>query len=384
MATSLNRLTAKTVTSITKPGRHADGGNLYLLVSPTGAKSWVFMYRLNGKQRELGLGSVHAVPLAGARRQAAAYREALATGSDPRSLRSDKIAPTFGQAAKEVIESYRPTWKNAKHAQQWENTIAQYCGPLQKRSVDAIEVEDVLKVLKPIWQRIPETAARVRMRIEKILDYAKAKGWRSGENPARWRGHLDHILPPRKRLTRGHHKAMPHKDVPAFVARLRALGSISAMALEFCILTATRSGEVLGAQWDEFDLEAGVWTIPAERMKAGREHRVPLEGRSLEIVKTLSDARIGEFAFPGARAGRPLSVMSMTMVMRRLKMAFTVHGFRSAFRDWASEETSFAREVAEQALAHIIENAVERAYRRSDLFEKRRELMKAWGTYCAS
>ncbi len=199
------------------------------------------------------------------------------------------------------------------------------------------------------------------MRIEKILDYAKAKGWREGENPARWRGHLDHILPPRKRFTRGHHKAMPHKQVPAFLARLRGLGSISAMVLEFCILTAARSGEVLNARWSEFDLEERVWTVPPERMKAGREHRVPLGPRALEIINKLHAAKVGDYVFPGSKQGRPLSVMSMTMVMRRLKQPFTVHGFRSAFRDWSSEETSFAREVPEQALAHILENAVERA-----------------------
>ena len=384
MVTSLNRLTPKTVSAISQPGRHADGGNLYLLVSSTGAKSWVFMYRLNGKQRELGLGSTRAVPLATARRQAAAYREALAAGTDPKSLRAEREAPTFGEAAREVIESFKPTWKNAKHALQWENTIAQYCAPLLKLRIDEVDVADILKVLKPIWQRIPETASRVRMRLEKILDYARAKGWRTGENPARWRGHLDHILPPRKRLTRGHHKAMPHKDVPAFVKQLQGLGSVSAMALEFCILTAARSGEALGAKWPEIDLNGGVWTIPADRMKAGREHRVPLEGRAIEIARLQAETKAGDYVFPGAKPGRPLSVMSMTMVMRRLKQPDTVHGFRSAFRDWASEETNFAREVAEQALAHIIENAVERAYRRSDLFEKRRALMKAWANYCVS
>lgn len=382
MATSLNRLSAKTVASISEPGRHADGGNLYLLVSKAGAKSWVFMYRFRGSQRELGLGSVNDVPLATARRQAASYREALATGTDPRTFREKIDAPFFEAVAREVIESNRPTWKNTKHAQQWQNTLSQYCSSLNKLRVDEIEVENILKVLKPIWQRIPETASRVRMRLEKILDYARAKGWRTGDNPARWRGHLDQILPARKRLTRGHHKAMPHAEVPRLVAHLQELGSISAMALEFCILTAARSGEVLNAKWSEFDLADGVWTVPALRMKAGREHRVPLEGRSLEIVQRLSSDRLSEYVFPGAKPSRPLSVMSMTMVMRRLKQDFTVHGFRSAFRDWASEETNFAREVAEQALAHIIENAVERAYRRSDLFEKRRALIKAWNPYC--
>jgi len=238
-----------------------------------------------------------------------------------------------------------------------------------------------LEAFRLLVKQVPDG---LRMRLEKILAYARAKGWRTGENPARWRGHLDHILPPRKRLTRGHHKAMPHKEVPAFVKRLQDLGSVSAMALEFCILTAARSGEVLGAKWQEIDLNEGVWTIPPDRMKAGREHRVPLEGRALDIARLMGETRVGDYVFPGAKPGRPLSVMSMTMVMRRLKQPYTVHGFRSAFRDWASEETNLAREVAEQALAHIIENAVERAYRRSDLFEKRRELLKAWASCCAS
>ncbi len=382
MATSLNRLSARSVAAIVEPGRHADGGNLYLLVSKTGAKSWVFMYRHKGAQRELGLGSLRDVPLATVRRKAAVYREALAAGTDPRNLRVEKTAPTFAAATAEVIESQKPAWRNAKHAKQWETTIAQYCGSMLDLRVDEVEVEDVVKVLKPIWQRIPETAARVRMRMEKILDYARAKGWRTGDNPARWKGHLDHILPPRKRLTRGHHKAMPHKDVSKLVGRLQAAGSVSAMALEFCILTAARSGEVLNARWSEFDLGGAIWTVPAERMKASRQHRVPLGTRALKLLGKLYTPKVSEFVFPGVKTDKPLSGMSMTMVMRRLKQPYTVHGFRSAFRDWAAEETSFAREVAEQALAHVIENAVERAYRRSDLFEKRRELMIAWEAYC--
>lgn len=384
MATSLNRLSARTIATVTEPGRHADGGNLYLLVSKTGAKSWVFMYRFKGSQRELGLGSLRDVPLATARRKAASYREALAAGTDPRGLRADTTSPTFAVAAAELIESLRPSWRNAKHAKQWESTLEVHCKPLHKLRVNEIAVEDVLKALRPIWQEIPETAARVRMRIEKVLDYARANNWRTGENPARWKGHLDHILPPRKRLTRGHHKAMPHKDVPKLVKRLQDLGSVSAMALEFCVLTAARSGEVLNARWEEFDLDDGVWTVPAARMKAGREHRVPLSKRSLEIMKELNNSKVGDFVFAGSKQDRPLSVMSMTMVMRRLKQPYTVHGFRSTFRDWASEETNFPREVAEQALAHVLESAVERAYRRSDLFDKRRQLMEAWEAYVLS
>lgn len=382
MATSLNRLSARTIAAITDPGRHADGGNLYLLVSKAGAKSWVFMYRHNRTQRELGLGSARDVPLATARRKAAEYREALAAGLDPRNLRVKTTAPVFAVAAAEVIESLKPSWRNAKHAKQWETTIAQHCRPLLGLRIDEVVVDDVLKALNPIWSRIPETAARVRMRIEKILDYARAKGWRTGDNPARWRGHLDNILPPRKRLTRGHHKAMPHTDVPQLVRSLQAAGSLSAMALQFCMLTATRTSETLEARWSEIDLKDAVWTVPGERTKSGRDHRVPLGAKSLEILNELHNSKLNDFVFPGLKAGRPLSNMAMLMMMRRLQQPFTVHGFRSTFRDWAAEETSVPREVSEQALAHVIENAVERAYRRSDLFEKRRALMNAWEAYC--
>jgi integrase len=279
----------------------------------------------------------------------------------------------------------RPSWRNEKHAAQWEMTLRDYAAPLRRLPVDKITTDDVLSVLKPLWNAKPETASRLRGRIERVLDAAKAKGLRSGENPARWRGHLDQLLPKRQRLTRGHHAAMPYADVPSFMGDLRSRQATSALALEFAILTAARSGEVLGARWDEFDVERAVWIVPAGRMKAGREHRVPLSRRALQIVKELHKTRTNEFVFPGEKAGRPLSGMALEMVLRRMRVEdATVHGFRSSFRDWAAECTSSANEVCEAALAHVIENKAEAAYRRGDLFEKRRRLMDAWALYCTT
>lgn len=246
-----------------------------------------------------------------------------------------------------------------------------------------VDTAKVLSVLQPLWLARPETALRLRGRIEAVLDYARAHRYREGENPGRWRGHLDKLLPKRQKLTRGHHKAMAYAEVPGFVAGLRERGSIAAMALEFLILTAARSGEVLGARWDEIDFEAKIWTVPADRMKAAKEHRVPLSARALAILKALDEARMGEFIFPGQKRGEPLSNMAFAAVLRRMKVeGVTVHGFRSAFRDWCGEETSFPREVAEAALAHVAGDATERAYRRGDALEKRRKLMKAWAAYC--
>jgi integrase len=264
-------------------------------------------------------------------------------------------------------------------------TLTKYAAPLRKLPVDAIDTAAVLSVLKPIWQAKPETASRFRGRVEQVLDAAKAKGHRTGENPARWRGHLDKLLAKRQKLTRGHHAAMAYTELPAFISRLRdrQTESVSALALEFAILTAARSGEVLGMRWDEVDDAAKVWTVPPTRMKAAREHRVPLSARALAILDEAKKARAGAFVFPGSRGGRPLSVMAMEMVLRRMgRDSVTVHGFRSAFRDWAGNETQFAREVAEAALAHVIGDAAERAYRRGDALEKRRALMEAWASYC--
>jgi len=279
----------------------------------------------------------------------------------------------------------RPSWRNDKHAGQWEMTLREYTAPLRRLPVDKITTDDVLSVLKPLWNEKPETASRLRGRIERVLDAAKAQGLRNGENPARWRGHLDQLLPKRQRLSRGRHAAMPYGELPAFVSELRARQATAALALEFAILTAARSGEVLGARWDEFDLDRAIWTIPAARMKAGREHRVPLSKRALKIANAMHEARNGAFIFPGQKAGKPLSVMALEMVLRRMKIeAVTVHGFRSAFRDWSAECTNFTNEVCEAALAHVIENKAEAAYRRGDLFDKRRKLMEAWAVYCTA
>jgi integrase len=274
-------------------------------------------------------------------------------------------------------------FRNEKHKAQWKMTLRVYADPLRAKPVDKIETTDVLAVLRPIWQTKPETASRVRGRIERILNAVKAKTYRTGENPAAWRGHLENLLPKQSRLSRGHHGAIPYKDLPGFVASLRERKAVAAMALEFAILTAGRSGEVLGARWSEIDLDEKVWTIPTERMKAAREHRVPLSDRAVEIIINMGEAKVSEFVFPGHRAGRPLSVMALEMVLRRMGVEnATVHGFRSAFRDWAGNETLFARELAEHALAHVVGDKVEQAYRRSDALARRRELMCAWALHC--
>jgi integrase len=283
-----------------------------------------------------------------------------------------------------VHEAISAGFRNEKHKAQWKTTLDVYAAPLGPNPVDTTGTDDILAVLKPIWNEKPETASRVRGRIEKVLDAAKAMGFRSGENPARWRGHLDHLLPKPSKLARRHHAAMAYEEVSAFFKRLRESPSTASLALEFCILTASRSGEVLGARWSEIDLENKIWSVPASRMKAGREHRVPLSNRATAILKQLRPIRTGEFVFAGQRPRRPLSNMAMAMVLRRTKIeGATVHGFRSSFRDWAGNVSNFPREVAETALAHIIGDKEEQAYRRSDALEKRRKLMEAWATYCA-
>ena len=386
MARQPKRLTARTVATLRKPGRHADGGNLYLTISKTGAgisRRWTFLYSLAGKQREAGFGPAAAVTLAEAREKAAGYRSMLAKGIDP--LDAKKVGQeaaaarkTFGQCADELIKSKRREWRSEVHAGQWRTTIDSYCGPIMDAPIDEIDTQAVLGVLQPLWQRIPETASRLRGRIEAVLDYGKANGLRAGENPAAWRGHLALILPKRGKLTRGHHAAMPYRDLPEFIEKLRDTESIHALALEFLVLTAARSGEVLGVTWDEIDIDAQVWVIPASRMKAGREHRVPLSSRAVEIVERMAEVRTGDLVFAGQRRRRPLSGAAIGALVT----SATVHGFRSSFRDWAGEETSFPREIAEQALAHATGDATERAYRRGDALEKRRALMEAWASYC--
>jgi len=379
------KLTARKVDTA-KPGKYSDGGNLYLIVAPTGARKWVLRFTWRGRAKEMGLGGAAYVSLADARDKATDARRKVAQGLNPIDERERNGGiPTFGQMADDVREALSAGFRNEKHKAQWKMTLDTYAAPLRAKAVDTIATDDVLAVLKPIWTEKAETASRLRGRIEKVLDAAKAKGFRNGENPARWRGHLDHLLPRPLKLTRGHHAAMAYEAVAEFIGKLREREAAAALALEFCILTAARSGEVLGARWEEFDLDHAVWTVPAARMKAGREHRVPLSGRAISIVKTLLKSKRGAFVFPGQSPDKPLSSMAMEMMLRRMKIDnATVHGFRSTFRDWAGNVSNFPREIVETALAHVIGDKAEQAYRRSDALEKRRKLMEAWAAYCAA
>lgn len=395
MARALNKLTDTECRAASKKGMLGDGGGLYLNVRPSGSKAWAFVWtegraledgrQTKGKRNELGLGSYPAVPLAKARKLAAEYREAIAAGENPIAARRKEQEPTFAECADKFLASMETQWRNQKHRAQWRMTLTKYAKPIASKRVSAIGTDDVLSVLNPLWQKRPETASRLRGRIERVLNFAKARGWRTGENPALWRGHLKNILPARQRLTRGHHAAMAYREVPAFVQSLAGREALAARALEFLILTAARSGEVLGATWNEFDLDAGLWTVPARRMKAGKEHRIPLSMPALAIVKALHETRNSEYVFPGYAKGKPLSNMAFAMLMKRAGVSnYTAHGFRSAFRDWAGDATSFPRDVAEQALAHRVGDATELAYRRSDAIEKRRKLMTAWADYCTT
>ena len=392
-----NALTPLTVKSA-KPGRHADGGGLHLLVKETGARSWVYRFMLNGKARDLGLGAAgpDGISLAVARDLAAALRLKVKAGIDPlaerqqeaaQALAATQAAQIAGKTFKTVAEAYiamnEGGWRNDKHRQQWRNTLSSYVYPVMgELPVADIATAHVMQILEPIWHAKPETASRIRGRIETVLDAAKARGYREGENPARWRGHIAQILPARSRLTRGHHKAMAYDAIPAFVGAIRKREAMAALALEFVILTATRTSEVLGANWGEVDLDKAIWTIPAVRMKAGKEHRVPLSPRAVEILEAVKPLK-KDWLFPSQGGGK-LSTMAMAMLLRRMEQDCTVHGFRSGFRDWAAECTGVAHEVCEMALSHTIGNKAEAAYRRGDLFDKRRRLMADWATYCGT
>jgi integrase len=377
------------------PGRYGDGAGLYLQVGPTGTKSWLLRYMLNGRSREMGLGPVPLISLAEARVRATACRKQLIDGLDPldqkaaqklaRALEVAK-AITFDECAAAYIEAHRPGWKNIKHAGQWESTLKTYASPLiGGLAVQAVDTSLLLKILTPIWRDKTETAVRLRNRIELVLSWAGARGYRTGENPARWRGHLDKLLPkPTKVKAVVHHPALPIDELPAFLKKLRAEGSTACLALEFLILTAARTGEVLGAHWNEFNLPEASWTIPGNRMKAGKEHRVPLTPRVMEILRIMQARPAGGMVFPGRNRGSGLSNMALLAILRRMNCGVTSHGFRSTFRDWASERTNFSREVAEAALAHTLRDKVEAAYRRGDLFLKRRRLMEAWAQFCNS
>jgi integrase len=396
MGRQVEKLSTLAVSRAKTRGYLGDGGGLYLQVSASGAKSWVFRFKDHGHLREMGLGSVHAIGLAEARKRATACRQMRLDGTDPIAVKkAGKLkakleaarAMTFRQCAEAYIEAHKAGWQNAKHAAQWSSTLKTYAYPVfGALPVQAIDVALIAKVLEPIWKTKTETASRLRGRIERVLDWATVRGYRQGDNPARWRGHLDQLLPARSRVQKvQHHAALPYAEIGQFMADLRKQESTSAVALEFLILTATRTAEVIGASWSEIDLDAAVWTIPAERMKAKKEHRVPLSKPALAILKRLHKHRAGEFVFMGARPERPLSNMALLMLLECLgRSDLTVHGFRSTFRDWAAERTHFPREVAEHALAHSLPDKVEAAYQRSDLFEKRRQMMEAWSRYCAT
>jgi len=387
-----------------KPGRHADGGGLHLLVKENGARSWVYRFMLKGRARDMGLGAAsgpEAISLSAARDKADALRMKVKSGVDPLTERhreaanalvaaqAAKIAGiTFKTVAEDYVAANQDSWRNAKHRQQWQNTLATYVYPvIGNLPVADVGTAHVLQILEPIWKVKAETASRVRGRIETVLDAAKARGYREGENPARWRGHIAQILPARARLTRGHHKALAYEKIPEFFVGLRERDATAALALEFTILTAARTGEVIRATWSEVDLDKSVWTIPAQRMKAGKEHRIPLSPRAAAILNEVQPLNTtgsdGCPLFPTTEGGE-LSSMAMTMLLRRMKIDATVHGFRSGFRDWAAECTGYAHEVCEMALAHVIGNKAEAAYRRGDMFEKRRRLLADWATYCAS
>lgn len=392
MPRKIARLNALQVAKLSKPGYYPDGGNLYLQVAAGGSKSWLFRYTLEGKQREMGLGGLSAFSLAEARERAAEQRKLLADGIDPLTVKREKLLAqrmadaniiTFNKAAAAYIEAHAPSWKNPKHRQQWENTLAQHAGPeLGGLPVSRIGTPQIIRVLEPIWTTKNETASRLRGRIEQILDWATVRNYRAGDNPARWRGHLDKLLPkPSKVQKVQHHRALPFAQMHGFMADLRKREGMAARALEFVILTAARSGEVRGARWPEIDLEAGIWVVPGERMKAGREHRVPLSKQALALLEALPRIKGNDLVFPAPRGG-VLSDMALNALVRRMEVDAVPHGFRSTFRDWCGESTNYPRDLAEQALAHTLESKVEAAYRRGDALEKRRQMMQAWADYC--
>ena len=395
MARKVERLDALTVKRLEKPGYHADGAGLYLQVSPTGSKSWVLRYALAGKEREMGLGSYTTFTLAEARQRAKAQRKRLADGIDPiEAKRASDLAQrladanviTFDTAAAKFIKANASGWRNAKHGDQWRNTLETYASPIiGDVPVAGVSTAMVLRILTPIWETKTETATRVRGRIEKVLDWAKVQGYRTGDNPAAWRGHLSEALPkPSKVATIDHHAALPYLDVGAFMQVLRDKPGMAARALEFVILTACRTGEAIGATWGEIDLDAEIWTIPAARMKAGREHRVPLSDAAVKLLRDVNPGSPSEPVFAGPK-GKPLSNMACLALLRRMgRDRITAHGFRSTFRDWCAEQTNYPRDVAEMALAHSIADKTEAAYRRGDLLEKRRALMSEWAAYCAA
>lgn len=396
------KLTVLEIAKASAPSVLHDGGGLYLRVTSSGGKSWVFRFQMAGKRRDMGLGPYPEVTLAKAREMAAEHRAQRRAGNDPieakaAERRAERLAAakgrSFREAAEEFIGRNESAWRNPKHRQQWRNTLESYVYPtIGDLAVSAVDTGLIMQVLDPIWSTKPETASRVRGRIEAVLDAATVRGYRAGPNPAQWKGNLSHILPARSKIRKvEHYAALPFAQLPTLMAALHKRPGMAARALEFTILTAARTGETIGATWGEIDLATRVWAVPAQRMKAGREHRVPLSGAAIAVLEQVrpmavmadSNPNVAAPVFPGARPGLCMSKMVMLMLLRRMKRDdVTAHGFRSTFADWAAERTAFPREVVEMALAHTIENKVEAAYRRGDLFEKRRQLMQAWADFC--
>ena len=405
MAPRPEGLTAQKVNKA-RVGRYCDGNGLYLLVRDNGTRFWIFRYSRAGRHREMGLGRAGAdraaVPLSEARDKAAALYRLVRAGVDPLEQRSAEAAAakaaaqsaaaraiTFRAVARFYLDAHEAGWRNGKHRQQWQNSLDTYAIPhMGDLPVADVGTAHVLAALEPLWTRKPETASRVRGRIEAVLDYARTREWRNGENPARWRGHLDNLLPKRSRVAAvEHHAALPWRETGAFMAALAKQPGVAALALRFTILTAARTGEVIGARWGEIDQQGAVWTVPGDRMKAGREHRVPLSEVALEVLWEVAPLRqsADDVVFPGQRKGCPLSNMAMAVLLRRMKRDdLTVHGFRSTFRDWVAEATGYQREVAEAALAHALADKTEAAYQRGDLFTKRRRLMDDWASFCSN
>lgn len=384
MAREINKLTAREVASISEPGMYGDGAGLWLKVDQTLSKRWVLVYFLAKKRREMGLGPVAQVDLKTARLKAAAARQLVADGRDPIAERQleEKSATTFGEVAERAIATLEDGWRSTKTANQWRASLKTHASEIWKMPVSAVTTAHVRDALEPIWQSLPETATRVRARLEHVLDVARVEGLRQGENPARWKGHLQLLLG-RQAKDRAHHEAMPYEDVPAFIQRLRLRRANAARALEFLILSATRTTETRLARWSEID--GDFWVIPGERMKNGREHIVTLTPRMLEILDEMKFQRAaGDYIFPGDQRIEPMSNMAMLNLLQRMDVEVTVHGFRSSFRDWAGDRTSFPREVAELALAHRVGSETELAYRRRTALDKRRQLMTDWSTYCTT
>jgi len=386
------KLTALGVKRLTKPGHHGDGGGLYFRIAD-GRRSWMFRYKTNGVQHWLGLGPDGDFSLAEAREAARECRRQLKAGIDPLEARKaakaaalELIGQTFEAVADKYIEAHKAGWRNEKHGDQWKATLKAYAYPvIGKKPVAAVTVADVLEILEPIWREKSETASRLRGRVENVLDYAKTRGWRAGENPARWKGHLDHLLPARAKIAKvQHHAALPWADLPAVMGKLAAATATSSLCLRFTVLTAARSGEARGARWNEIDMAGKIWTIPGARMKAGQPHRVPLSDAALAVLTATEPLRKAPdgLVFPGGKTNHPLSDVAVSKALAGVAAGVTVHGMRSTFRDWAAESTAYPREVAEGALAHTNRDKVEAAYRRSDLFDQRARMMAQWAAFC--